>query len=701
MERRKYLASLLSFIGGILVKPVNILCKTGHETSEINPAEIDKVHVIFKTHLDVGFTDLAENVINRYFEHFIPTSLSLAEELRKNNHPERFIWTTGSWLIYEYLNRASAKNRTRMEEAIVAGDISWHALPFTTHSELMDNSLFSLAPGVSAELDKRFGKKTIAAKMTDVPGHSIGIVPPLQKAGISFLHIGINPASTPPDVPPLFVWRAPDGSEVVMMYQMDYGSVMVLPGTKTAVSISFTGDNNGPQTLDAIKQIFSDLQLKFPNALIKASTLNDVAKEVNEIRNNLPVITQELGDTWIHGAASDPWKIARFRELCRLRRDWIKSGKFQFGDSIDLKFGIPLMMVAEHTWGLDVKSHLKDWDIYNVDDLAKARSKPNFKQMEESWQEKRSYLDNAINNLPEECKQQVDKAFAKLEPQLPQTDGFQKLNPEDITNNIETANFTISLDPHTGAINQLIAKKTKRNWAGPNNPLALFTYQTFSKADYDRFQDQYLTQKPDWSIKDFGKPGIENINPPSKLWLPVMKETWIKKDEQGLCLLIKSEVLDKNGETPGGCPQLLVTKLFFPDDAPTIHIDFQWFNKQANRLPEALWFSFIPKIENPENWLLDKMGVQVNPLNVIKNGNRKLHGVIKGVSYKDNNGNFYIETLDCPLVAPGERSLLDFNNNQPKTENGMHFNLYNNVWGTNFVMWFDNDMRYRFNVKIS
>jgi len=25
-----------------------------------------------------------------------------------------------------------------MEEGILAGDIAWHALPFTTHSELMD-----------------------------------------------------------------------------------------------------------------------------------------------------------------------------------------------------------------------------------------------------------------------------------------------------------------------------------------------------------------------------------------------------------------------------------------------------------------------------------------------------------------------------------------------------------------------------------
>ena len=49
-----------------------------------------------------------------------------------------------------------------------------------------------------------------------------------------------------------------------------------------------------------------------------------------------------------------------------------------------------------------------------------------------------------------------------------------------------------------------------------------------------------------------------------------------------------------------------------------------------------------------------------------------------------------------PLVAPGEPSLLDFNDRQPPLERGMHFNLYNNVWGTNFPMWSDEDARFRF-----
>ena len=50
----------------------------------MNTAEIKKVHVVFKTHLDVGFTDTAENVLNSYKAHFIPDAVHLAEKLNQN-----------------------------------------------------------------------------------------------------------------------------------------------------------------------------------------------------------------------------------------------------------------------------------------------------------------------------------------------------------------------------------------------------------------------------------------------------------------------------------------------------------------------------------------------------------------------------------------------------------------------------------------
>lgn len=50
---------------------------------------------------------------------------------------------------------------------------------------------------------------TIGAKYTDVSGHTRVIAPHMQKAGVKFLHIGVNPTCTAPDVPNLFRYRAP------------------------------------------------------------------------------------------------------------------------------------------------------------------------------------------------------------------------------------------------------------------------------------------------------------------------------------------------------------------------------------------------------------------------------------------------------------------------------------------------------------
>ncbi|MGM9748178.1 MAG: DUF5054 domain-containing protein, partial [Candidatus Cryptobacteroides sp.] len=325
---------------------------------------VKKIHLIFKTHLDVGFTNSGKDVINTYMTDFIPHTLDLIESLKESGAEEHYMWTTGAWIISRFLETASEEDVARMEKAIADGDIDWHSLPFTTHTEMADASLYELGMQYGKDLDKRFGKSTISAKMTDVPGHTRSLVPVLARNGVKFLHIGVNSASTSPDVPSLFKWCAPDGSSIIVMYQQGYGNQLLLPGTDVIVDIRFTNDNHGPHTLKQIQDIYAELHSKYPNAEIVTSSLDKIAEEVLKIEDTLPVITQEIGDTWIHGIGSNPKMVAQFRELSRLRNKWIEEGRFAFGDATDKAFGLPLLMAAEHTWGRDVKVFLKDWDIY-------------------------------------------------------------------------------------------------------------------------------------------------------------------------------------------------------------------------------------------------------------------------------------------------------------------------------------------------
>ena len=61
-----------------------------------------KVYVVSKTHLDLGFTDYARNILQKYIDIFIPSAVSLAEQINTKEN-KSFIWTTGSWIIKEAL----------------------------------------------------------------------------------------------------------------------------------------------------------------------------------------------------------------------------------------------------------------------------------------------------------------------------------------------------------------------------------------------------------------------------------------------------------------------------------------------------------------------------------------------------------------------------------------------------------------------
>ncbi len=205
---------------------------------------IKKVIVVHKTHLDIGFTDSAEAVLHRYMETFIPGAIATARECNQNGE-KNFVWTVGSFLIELYLERG--QNPDLLVQAIQDGDIVWHGLPLTTHTELMDGKLFQYGLSISQRLDKRFGRHTIAAKMTDVPSHTHAVVPYLAKAGIKYFHVGINGSSKMVKLPPLCRLRYGE-DEVILDYAALYGAVSVCGDC--AMEFAHTPDNSGPPCRD-------------------------------------------------------------------------------------------------------------------------------------------------------------------------------------------------------------------------------------------------------------------------------------------------------------------------------------------------------------------------------------------------------------------------------------------------------------------
>ena len=400
------------------------------------------------------------------------------------------MWTTGSWLLYEYLEQASAEQRRRMEQAIRSGFIAWHAIPFSWQTEMMDPTLISGAMALSQSLDGRLGRRTTGAKLTDVPGHTRGIVTPLAMNGVTFLDIGVNEASRPAVVPAWFRWKDALGNSIVVMFHLGYGGVQVVPGSDVAVAMVVKDDDLGPHTVEEIAvDLHADLKKRFPGAEIVATDLSTVANAVSPHAGKLPVVTQEIGDTWIHGVGSDPLKVARYREVCRLRQAWLLKGKFKVGDATDVGLLRQLLLEVEHTWGTDTKTWL-DFDHYTPKDLSAMLGTKNYEVVAGSWREKRQDLYAGIDSLPAELKQQAMEALSELDARVPEMPG----RAFAVEQELETAHFVIKLNATTGALERLRRKSTGREWASANHPLGLFSYQTLSQKDYDTFFEELCDQ---------------------------------------------------------------------------------------------------------------------------------------------------------------------------------------------------------------
>jgi len=689
MQRRDFLKSSALGLGSAMcLKALNAL-----GMDEPVPApDVKRVLAMFKCHFDAGFIDTQAAVVHRYFSEYFPRAVAIAEESRKPGK-QRYVWTTGSWLLYEYLEQASPQDRRRMEEALAQGDIAWHAIPFTWQTEMLDASMISASIGLSHSLDRRFGRTTTGAKMTDVPGHTRGIVSPLAAEGVRFLEIGVNDASTPAQVPVFFVWKDRGGATLTVLYHHGYGIVAQVPGSDLAIAIVVRDDNSGPHPSQEIAQIYSGLKRRFPNAEITATNMTEIANSVEPFRKNFPIVTQEIGDSWIHGIASDPLKVARYREVMRLRRSWIASGKFQSGDATDLALLRKVLLEAEHTWGTDTKTWL-DFDHYTPRDLATMLDTKNYKVVEYSWAEKRQDLFDGLATLPAPLREEAHAALRGLNFKEPQ---FSSGTQHTAGKEIETAHFVLALDPVTGAIQRLRNRGTGREWASPDHLLGLLSYQTLSLDDYSRFFDNYVISTADWAKKDFGKPNMDRFGARSFEWRSALAQLEVTEDAAEHRVLARLEFHDPDAFASGRAsfPQRLYLELTLPRSEPLIHLDLSWFQKPATRMSEALWLTFHPIVPDPQGWSLDKCGEQVSPLDVVVCGSRHLHAV-SSFRYQDKDHSFVVETIDAPLIALGDKSALNFSRTQPDLSSGVHCNLFNNAWGTNYIMWFGEEMRFRF-----
>ncbi|MBR1812074.1 MAG: DUF5054 domain-containing protein [Clostridia bacterium] len=668
-----------------------------------------KVIVVSKTHLDLGFTDFAETIRRQYINAFIPAAARTAAKV--NTARKQFVWTTGAWILKEALRDSSPENKALLLEALRRGDIAPHAMPFTTHTELLDPDTLQYGLSIVDEIDAITGRKTVAAKMTDVPGHTAALIPYLAARGVKLLHIGVNGASALPKVPACFLWQY-GGSEIVVIYSGEYGGAYTFPATGDVLYFDHTVDNRGADSTDAVAASFAGICERYAGYEVTAGRLDDFAEIVWQHKNTLPVLRGEIGDTWIHGAAADPYKTAAARTLMRLKNKWLADGSLQRGSKEYTCLADNILCICEHTCGADMKKFFADFENYLRPDFEAARAadavtvkhpewgfyqdviaeerakgaylQGSYQRIEASWAEQRAYITKALDKLTKAHNAEAQTALQALRPSaLPEKTGARG----ETGKSYRYGDIKISVNAYGGIATLVIGSKTL---IAENDKPAL-SYHAYGSADYDFWLTHYsrnIEETKHWSIADFARPYLEKIDdryPHGRFPYTITALTVAQTDDAlrlTAYLTINNICHTQLGAAKRAAIRYTVVR-------NTVAVELYLTDKPANRLTESTIFTLYP-VDGAITY--EKLGTLIDPLSVAENGGRNLSAVTAV-----HIGDLTIHNDDAPLVSMGKGKILEFDNRfEDIIKDGVSYILHNNVWGTNFPLWYEEAMYFRF-----
>ncbi|MDE7191306.1 MAG: DUF5054 domain-containing protein [Clostridia bacterium] len=585
-------------------------------------------------------------------------------------------------MIKEALDSPDKALSKSVEKAIKDGNLVSHALPFTTHTELLDKDLFEYGLSIVDRIDAISGHKTVSAKM--------------------------------PDVPPCFVWRH-DGAEIVVIYEGEYGDAFTLPELDKVLYFDHTADNKGARTKRAVLNKLARLRIEFPDCLVRAGSMNDIADELWNIRGRLPVLEGEIGDTWIHGVGTDPYKVGGLRTLCRLRDNWLADGRMNRDSQEYRQFSDALLCIAEHTWGMDMKTHLADTRNYTKKKFVSARmrdrvrtglpfgdfpfrflawkantfgrKKYSYSIIEKSWAEQREYLNRAVAALSEDKQTEAITALGALRPKtLP---AFDKSTAYGYKSRITAGGYSLQINCKGG-----ITLYNDGVEVFNGRELPLFTYRSYGADDYNYFEEHYMRSRVPWAVHDYLRPSLRKDNKYLQGEFDyIATGAWIEDD--GSKAVVNMDLACDSGLCDSlGAPRKV--RMTYTLDENGLNLRVIWIGKDATRTTESIALHLYP---NFDKVYYQKIGSTVDPMTTVSGGNRKL-SVVEGINIFLGGNEYLLLNKEAVLVASDGGNILHYDNAQPDFDkHGITYVLHNNVWGTNFPLWYEDNAIFNFVIK--
>ena len=730
VARRFEIERIKEWVGLTNVNKKQVQIQTQQPDDDPVYPAIDVVHVISSCHLDLGFIELSVDIVNLYFDHHLPMAADVGTELRQD--PSGFTdnklnFMFQSWVISMYFDCPigmdfhcpNATAQAKVRNAIEVGDITWHAFPHNAQLEVMSQTMIYAGLQLTKDVDAMFKNQSTKTTLSqrDVPGMPRAIVSLLNRSGVSGISIGANDGSTPPDLEKVFIWEdeKTQTSLYVLFNWPGYGSLgqqVVLPNLTHALVYNWNGDNAGPRNSSDYRQNWKAIQSMFPNAQIVASTLDNFTSQLDSVRDQLPVITADIGDTWVYGVPSDPQKVAR---MAAMERVWSKHDLLNLDDHILRNASRFALKLGEHTDGRDVKSYLKDntnWK--NVDfDRARATGGVNASQyaaLETSWWEQRQWgISTAVDtlkSLQHPMYADIMKEFEALGVSVPDVSTGFSVGKANVAYSCGQSSLTFGDD---GSISSMSDKSNssmsgEKMWADEAHLLAAIRYRTYSSSDVKHFQNSYCKSNASWVNHDYGKPNMPK-DTLGKIWTPRMDQLYVEKPTTTSCTFILHATFEEVATNEYGAMSDIWTNVTVLVESngglKKVYVAMNMMNKTTTRLPESLFVQFHPLLghggggtggsgEVLSSWEVNELGSWSSPNDIVNGGSKRQFGS-NMVRVKDENGSqMSITSVDTVVSSFGKLQGYPIPTNETADTShfGMSFLLSNNLWGTNYLQWF-------------
>lgn len=659
---------------------------------------VQKIILVFKTHFDIGFTDLASRVIDDYGNKMLRQVIETCRATR-NMGPLRYVWTMPSWPLWHSLHRCDPSLLPQLEALIREGQVVWHGLPFTSHTDFSTPEEYAQGFRYARLLSEQYEKPyPIAAKMTDVPGHGLMLPDLLHQAGIRFLHLGCNEFATPPEVPPLFFWKGPDGGRVLTMYSKGgYGTALLPPeGWPFPVwmALMHTHDNCGPHSAETIRSLVCKAEKACPGVEVVCGTMDDFCRELEkQDLSGVPEVDKDLADTWIHGISSYPAEVSQMRENRALARRLHQAdcGRRLRGyaapeeiDALWESYYENAALFTEHTWGADVKTWLGPDRVYDREDFEAVRAAAPYRFMEQSWEEQRSRVRT--------CGALLRKLESKIGflPHAASPKGALAVSWNGDRSVVENHRYSMTFDGQTGHIAQIYDKLLSAPLLQSQNGRGVFSYQydRFGLEDINEFLRSYGYHFTTWGIQDYGRENYPDC--PHLTFAPQFTGYELRED----AVLLRYRT-GESGERFGDAGELLLT-VRLPPEGETFTVELTLADKRATPFVES--GSLIFPLAWDGEYRLYKPGAVIDPrTQIARCANHALLNVEHGILAVGEQACLAICPKDTPLLAIGAPGIYDYQKEFPRgREPQLWFDLFNNMWGTNFPQWIEGGFRFRF-----